>query len=117
MDIRTSESAEDTRNHPLLCTHPETGRRSLFFNGTYVRGLRGPGVGDGSEEGGREEKRLLSWLHEFSTHVRFTFRHRWSDGDVVLWDNRSTQHVALNDYGGQRRELHRTTVAGTEPTT
>ena len=117
MDIRTSESAEDTRNHPLLCTHPETGRRSLFFNGTYVRGLRGPGVGDDSEEGGREEKRLLSWLHEFSTHVRFTFRHRWSDGDVVLWDNRSTQHVALNDYGGQRRELHRTTVAGTEPTT
>ena len=117
MDIRTSESAEDTRSHPLLCTHPETGRRSLFFNGTYVRGLRGPGVGDGSEEGDREEKRLLSWLHEFSTHVRFTFRHRWSDGDVVLWDNRSTQHVALNDYGGQRRELHRTTVAGTEPTT
>ena len=81
-----------------------------------MRGLQGPGVGDDTEEGSREEQRLLSWLHEFSTHIRFTFRHRWSDGDVVLWDNRSTQHVALNDYGGQRRELHRTTVAGTEPT-
>jgi taurine dioxygenase len=115
MDIRTSESAEATRDHPLVCTHPETGRRSLYFNGTYVRGLRGPGIGDGSDEGTREEQRLLRWLHEFSTHVRFTFRHRWSDSDVVLWDNRSTQHVALNDYPGQRRELHRTTVAGTEP--
>ena len=115
MDIRTSKSAEATRDHPLLCTHPETSRRSLYFNGTYVRGLRGPGIGDGSVKGTREEQRLLTWLHEFSTHVRFTFRHRWSDNDVVLWDNRSTQHVALNDYPGQRRELHRTTVAGTEP--
>ena len=115
MDIRTSGSAEETREHPLLCTHPETGKRSLFFNGTYVRALRGPGVGDGTEDGASEEHRLLKCLHEFSTHVRFTVRHRWSDGDVVLWDNRSTQHVALNDYAGQRRELHRTTVAGTEP--
>jgi len=117
MDIRTSESAEETREHPLLCTHPETGKRSLFFNGTYVRAVRGPGVGDGTEAGSREESHLLKWLHEFTTHVRFTMRHRWSDGDVVLWDNRSTQHVALNDYAGQRRELHRTTVAGSEPVT
>ena len=117
MDIRTSESAEETREHPLLCTHPETGKRSLFFNGTYVRALRSPGVGDGTEAGSREESHLLKWLHEFTTHVRFTMRHRWSDGDVVLWDNRSTQHVALNDYAGQRRELHRTTVAGSEPAT
>jgi len=115
MDIRTSESAHETREHPLLVTHPETGRRSLFFNGTYVRGLRGPGIGDGTDEGAAHEKKLLCWLHDFTTHVRFTFRHRWSDGDVVLWDNRTTQHVALNDYGGQRRELNRTTVAGPEP--
>jgi taurine dioxygenase len=116
MDIRTSKSAEETREHPLLVTHPESGRRSLYFNGTYVRGLRGPGIGDGTDGGAHEERRLLAWLHEFSTHVRFTFRHRWSDGDVVLWDNRTTQHVALNDYAGQRRELNRTTVAGPEPT-
>jgi taurine dioxygenase len=115
MDIRTSESAEETRDHPLLCTHPETGKRSLYFNGTYVRGLRGPGVGDGTESGATQEKHLLRWLHDFTTHIRFTCRHRWSNGDVVLWDNRSTQHLALNDYPGQRRELHRTTVAGTEP--
>jgi len=116
MDIRTSESAEATRDHPLLCTHPETGKRSLFFNGTYVRGLRGPGIGGGTDASRHEESRLLTWLHDFTTHIRFTCRHRWSNGDVVLWDNRSTQHVAMNDYPGQRRELHRTTVAGAEPT-
>jgi GNAT superfamily N-acetyltransferase len=44
MDIRTSEDALDVERHPLLCTHPETGRCSLFFNGTYVRGLEGPGI-------------------------------------------------------------------------
>ena len=115
MDIRTSDSAHETREHPLLVTHPETGKRSLFFNGTYVRGLRGPGIGDGTDAGAAQEEKLLRWLHEFSTHVRFTFRHRWSNGDVVLWDNRTTQHVALNDYGGQRRELNRTTVTGPAP--
>ena len=115
MNIRTSESAHETRRHPLLVTHPESGKRSLFFNGTYVRGLHGKGIGDGTESGGREERRLLRWLHDFTTHVRFTFRHRWSNGDVVLWDNRTTQHVALNDYGGLRRELNRTTVAGSAP--
>ena len=58
---------------------------------------------------------MMSWLHDWTTHIRFTFRHRWSAGDVVIWDNRSTQHVALNDYGGQRREMTRTTVAGSAP--
>ena len=113
MDIRTSEDALETQRHPLLCTHPETGRRSLYFNGTYVRGLEGPGI-DGSDGPGGE-RALLDWLHEWTTHIRFTFRHRWSKGDVVIWDNRSTQHVALDDYRGQRRELTRTTVAGSAP--
>jgi taurine dioxygenase len=100
----------ETKRHPLLCTHPETGRRSLYFNGTYVRGLEGPGI-----EGSEDEHALMRWLHDWTTHIRFTFRHRWSAGDVVIWDNRSTQHVALDDYGGQRRELTRTTVAGSAP--
>ncbi|MDP6976523.1 MAG: TauD/TfdA family dioxygenase [Acidimicrobiales bacterium] len=115
MDIRTSEDALDVERHPLLCTHPETGRCSLFFNGTYVRGLEGPGLGPDDDPEGSAERRLLRWLHDWTTHVRFTCRHRWSNGDVVIWDNRSTQHVAINDYGGQRRELTRTTVAGTRP--
>lgn len=110
MDIRTSEDALEVHRHPLLCTHPETGRRSLYFNGTYVRGLEGPGI-----DSADDEQVMLRWLHEWTTHVRFTFRHRWSEGDVVIWDNRSTQHVALNDYRGQRREMTRTTVVGNRP--
>ena len=110
MDIRTSPEAEKTQEHPLVCTHPETGIKSLFFNGTYVRGLRGPEISSSEDE-----EHLLLWLHNWTTHVRFTFRHRWANGDVVIWDNRSTQHVAINDYAGQRRELNRTTVAGEIP--
>ena len=87
-----------------------TGDKSLFFNGTYVRGLKGDGINSPEDE-----LNLLIWLHNWTTHVRFTFRHRWSNGDVVIWDNRSTQHVAINDYSGQHRELNRTTVAGKIP--
>ncbi len=110
MDIRTSTDAEDTQEHPLVCVHPETGEQTLFFNGTYVRSLRGSDLVSPAAV-----EKTLHWLHQWTTHVRFTFRHRWRNGDVVIWDNRSTQHVALNDYPGQRRQLHRTTVAGTPP--
>lgn len=109
MDIRTDESANDLRTHPLVCTHPTSGRRVLFFNSTYVRDLEGLGL---DEEATRA---LLHRLHDHSTDHRFTMRHRWADGDLVIWDNRSTQHLAVNDYGGHRRELHRTTVEGTVP--
>ena len=106
MSIRTDESANAEHRHPLLCTHPETGRELLFFNSAYVRDL------DGTDEA----ESLLRRLHALTTDIRITVRHRWHNGDVAIWDNRSTQHLALNDYGGFRRQLHRTTVAGTAPT-
>jgi taurine dioxygenase len=109
MDIRTDESANDERTHPLVCTHPTSGRRVLFFNQAYVRDLAGVDLD------GDARRTALARLHQHSTEHRFTVRHRWRDGDVVIWDNRATQHLALNDYGGRRRELHRTTVAGTVP--
>lgn len=108
MTITCDESANDTMVHPLITVHPETGRRVLFYNRAYVRDLTGP-----ADE--TERQRLLEWLHLHTTDARFTFRHRWSNGDVAIWDNRSTQHYALNDYAGFRRELHRTTVAGPVP--
>lgn len=107
MEIVCDESAEETVLHPLVCTHPETGRRVLFFNSVYVRELVGP-----SPERATELKRFLD---RFTTDIRFTCRHRWRNGSVAMWDNRATQHLALNDYGGRRRELWRTTVAGTAP--
>jgi taurine dioxygenase len=107
MDIRTDESANDSRTHPLVCTHPTSGRPVLFFNQAYVRDLEGVDV--------ESVPLLLHRLHDHSTDHRFTVRHRWRNGDLVIWDNRATQHLAVNDYGGSRRELRRTTVEGTVP--
>lgn len=107
MNIVCDDSADEVYVHPLVVVHPETGRRVLFFNRAYVRDLVGP-----SEA---EVQPLLDWLHSHTTDARFTLRHRWSPGDLLIWDNRSTQHYALNDYAGFRRELHRTTVAGERP--
>lgn len=107
MTIICDDTADARQRHPLVTTHPETGRRALFFNQAYVRDLEGM---DGAEVAD-----TLAWLHTHTTDGRFTWRHQWSNGDVAIWDNRATQHYAVNDYAGQRRELLRSTVAGTPP--
>ena len=84
---------------------PRDWKTFAFFNPTYVRGLKCP-----ESETGKEED-LMKWLSQWTTGIQFTFRHKWSPGDLVIWDNRSTQHIALNDYKGARRELNRTTVS------
>ena len=108
MNIVCDETANDTEIHPLITTHSETGKPVLFFNRAYVRDLMG--IADEIEK-----LRIMDWLHLHTTDAKFTVRHKWSNGDLAIWDNRSTQHYALNDYSGFRRELHRTTVAGTRP--
>ena len=108
MNIVCDESANESEIHPLITTHPETRKKVLFFNRAYVRDL--VGVADEIEK-----LRLMDWLHLHTTDAKFTVRHKWASGDLALWDNRSTQHYALNDYAGFRRELHRTTIAGTRP--
>ena len=107
MSIVCDDSADDVRRHPLVTTHPETGRTVLFYNRAYVRDLDGVDVD--------EVPALLGYLHDHTTSDRFVYRHRWQPGDVVIWDNRSVQHNALNDYAGFRREMHRTTVVGERP--
>ncbi len=117
MSIVCDDSADETRRHPLVTVHPETGRTVLFFNRAYVRDLVSSARGDGSGEELSSDvvAEQLRWLHEHTTDVRFTYRHRWLPGDVVIWDNRSVQHNALNDYAGFRREMRRTTVMGERP--
>jgi taurine dioxygenase len=107
MSIVCDDSANDERVHPLVVVHPETGKEVLFFNRAYVRDIVGMDIAESAE--------LLDFLHAHTTDVRFQYRHRWRAGDVVIWDNRSTQHFAINDYAGFRRELHRTTVKGGVP--
>jgi taurine dioxygenase len=108
MRIDTSDDALAEQVHPAVPTHPVSGRSTLFVNPTYSVRFAGWSVADSTP--------LLQHLYTHSTRDAFTCRFRWTANTLAIWDNRSTQHNALNDYRGHRRELHRTTVAGTAPT-
>jgi taurine dioxygenase len=107
MQIATSDEALAEHTHPVIVTHPETGRQALFVNPTYTVRFDGWSAADSAP--------LLQHLYAHATRDAFTCRFRWTPNTLAIWDNRVTQHNALNDYAGFRRELHRTTVAGNTP--
>ena len=94
--------------HPVVRTHPETGVRSLFV-GMYSRAIVGMPKAQGQA--------LIKELLDFATQPRFTFRHRWQLGDLVIWDNRCLNHRAVMNYEitQYRRVLLRCVVRGTVP--
>jgi taurine dioxygenase len=92
--------------HPLVRVHPETGERTLIL-GHFVKHIQGVSSND--------SKQLIRLFHDRITQVDNTVRWRWREGDVVIWDNRATQHIAINDYGQAQRIVRRTTVAGDIP--
>lgn len=94
-------------SHPVVRTHPETGKECLFVSEGFTSHI------DGLSE--RESRELLDKLFAHSTQDAFTIRHQWQAGDVVIWDNRATQHKALFDYGDAHRIMHRATVVGDVP--
>jgi taurine dioxygenase len=94
--------------HPIVRTHPRTGRRSLYVMRGDCTGI----VGMDAEEA----QRLICALADHIVRPEFVYRHRWQRGDVVMWDNCTVQHKAIIDYDlPQRRLIHRTTIAGTAP--
>jgi taurine dioxygenase len=94
--------------HPIVRTHPETGRKALYLNRNRMDRI--PGLDEASSEA------LLDDLIEHATQPRFTYRHMWQTGDVVIWDNRCTMHKANGDYPeGAHRYLLRMTTQGGEP--
>ncbi len=107
MSIRPNDNAYATQRHPVLRTHPETGRIALWINRVYTIDLVGPEP--------QEAQSLLNYLLEHSVQEQFIYRHRWQPDMLALWDNRSVQHCAQGGYDGHRRLLHRTTVAGNQP--
>ncbi len=107
MAIRFSETALRTRSHPIGRVHPETGRTALFVSGAYVIGIEGMPDDEADD--------LLNQLYEHMGAARFVYRHRWSVGTLLLWDNRCLVHRATGGYEGHRRLLQRITIAEREP--
>ncbi|GAC1632486.1 MAG: taurine dioxygenase [Nevskia sp.] len=93
--------------HPVIRTHPVSGRRGLFVNEGFTTRIR--------ELKGSESEALLRLLFAHVARPEFTMRWRWKPGDVAFWDNRLTQHYALADYLPARRVMHRATILGDRP--
>lgn len=92
--------------HPVVRVHPETGERTLVL-GQFAKKILGLSLEDSNH--------LISVLQGHITQLENTVRWRWAVGDVAIWDNRATQHYAINDYGDQERVVRRVTLAGDVP--
>ncbi len=106
-----SGSREEMRHsHPVVRTHPETGRKSLFVGAPNRTARRFDGMTEA------ESFPLIQWLHHHSSQPDRVYRHQWRKGDLVMWDNRCTMHYAVHDYGDTAtRELYRITTRAETP--
>ena len=94
-------------SHPVIRTHPVSGRKALFVNDGFTTRI--------NELVPAESEAILKLLFAHATRPEFTIRWRWQENDVAMWDNRVTQHYAVDDYRPQRRVMHRATILGDAP--
>ena len=105
---RDDDSWRETINvHPVVRTHPETGRKLLFVNAAYTVGF------EGLTEA--ESQPLLDYLLAHGHRPEFTCRFRWAKGSISFWDNRCVKHLAINDSGPYRRHMRRVQISGDRP--
>jgi taurine dioxygenase len=107
MQIIVSEEADQQLTHPLVRTHPVTGRKALFVSPVYTVGIEGMTP--------KESAAILGFLFGHMVQDEFIYRHRWRPNMLLMWDNRCTMHLAEGGYDGHLRVMHRTTVAGDRP--
>ena len=98
---------ETVSAHPVVVTHPETGRKLLYVNRSYTQGFEGMSA--------EESRPLLDYLLEHGHRPEFTCRFRWERGSIAFWDNRCCKHLAIHDAGPFRRVMRRTQIAGAPP--
>ena len=106
----TQEQLDETPDiaHPIVRTHPYTGRRSLYVTAGECIGIEGIPEDEAVD--------LIAELDAHCVRPEFLYRHKWQVGDLLMWDNTSSMHLAICDYAlPERRLMHRTTVIGTVP--
>jgi taurine dioxygenase len=104
---RNSDRREQFAIHPVIRCHDETGRRAVYVNGVHTLGFEGMTRA--------ESRPLLEYLFDRVTRPEYSFRLGWQADTLAMWDNRCTQHYALNDYHGYRRVMHRIIIEGDTP--
>jgi len=105
MEKKDPGDEQVTTAHPVVRTHPETGRKALYVGHRTERF---------EDMTAAESAPLISYLRQHAVRPEFTCRLVWQPGSLAIWDNRCTQHYAVDDYAGHRRRMHRITIEGDE---
>jgi len=102
--LGNAEAATQDAVHPMVITHPISGKKALYVNRGFTTHIEGWTA--------EESKPLLEYLYQHGTRPEFSCRFTWAPGSLAFWDNRATWHLAVNDYHGHRRLMHRITLEG-----